>query len=224
MPVKPIAVALLFILAAGVLTAQSVNDALRQEAERWQPDPKAVRALIARGADPNAVSADGETPLIAAVTVVGGDNLAAMRVLLASGADPNVRAGNTTALCEAIANSSSGPLSSDDMVVLLLRHGADPNLRCRLGDPPLDGAIMRRSDNQVAMLIGAGARITDLDRDGQPMIVKAAIYGPPSIIRRLLEAGADINARGRRGETALKSARNPHIAKLLRERGAREER
>ena len=77
------------------------------------------------------------------------------------------------------------------MVVLLLRHGADPNLRCQFGDPPLDGAIMRHSDNQVAMLIGAGARVNDLDRDGRPMLVKAAIYGPRSIVRRMLDAGAE---------------------------------
>jgi ankyrin repeat protein len=222
MPVKPIAVALLAMLAGGLLAAQSLNDALRAEAERWQTDPKTVRALIARGADPNAVAADGKTPLIAAVTVVGGDNLSAMRVLLASGANPNAPGREGTALCEAISNSSSSGIDKDNMVVLLLRHGADPNVRCRFGNPPLDGAIMRHSDNLVAMLIGAGARVSDLDGDGTPLIVKAAIYGPKSIVRRMLDAGADINARGRRGETALKSAKNPHIAKFMRERGARD--
>jgi ankyrin repeat protein len=222
MPVKAAAAALLFTLAAAGLVAQTANEALRNEAERWQTDRKAMRALIARGADPNAVAADGKTPLIAAVTVVGGENLSAIRVLLASGADPNLRADLTTALCEAIAHPSSPPIDKDDMVVLLLRHGADPNLRCRLGHPPLDGAIMRHSDTQVALLIGAGARVNDLDADGTPLIVKAAIYGPRSIVQRMLDAGADINARGRRGETALNSARNPPMATFLRERGARE--
>ena len=80
MPVKAMAVAVLVTLAGGALVAQSANEALRKEAAGWQADPKTMRALIARGADPNAAAADGNTPLIAAVTVVGGENVSAMRV------------------------------------------------------------------------------------------------------------------------------------------------
>jgi ankyrin repeat protein len=211
------AAALLALASALSLCAQSLDTALWEEAGRYAADPKPVRALIARGANPNGAGADGSTPLIAAVRYA---NVAAMRALLTAGADANRQANLTTALCEAIALSSATPVEVDDMVVLLLRHGANPNLRCVQGNSPLSNAILRSADFQVGVLIAAGARVDDADGNGTPLVVTAAHYGPSRIVRRLLDAGADVNARTSWGQTPLAAAKNTTIAALLLERGA----
>lgn len=208
----------LAIVLGGSLPAQSLDAALIEAAGRYAADPRTVRALIARGANPNAAGPDGSTPLMAAMQY---GELPVLRVLLGAGADPNRPVASSTVLCAAIVHGAITPEAADDLVVLLLRHGADPNLRCQQGRAPLSHAIMRHADFRVGVLIAAGARVNDADDDGTPLIVSAARYGPSPIVRRLLDAGADVNAKTRWGWTALAAATNTTIAAMLLERGAK---
>jgi ankyrin repeat protein len=62
------------------------------------------------------------------------------------------------------------------------------------------------------------------DKDGHVPLTAAAVAGDASAVRRLLEAGADANARGQSGYTALAhAARQGHleVVELLIEHGAR---
>jgi hypothetical protein len=116
--------------------------------------PKMVEYLLAHGADPNATTRDGRTPLMHAVktgwlTVVKPALIDGYRevfeALLARGADVNRRdSSGTTALMEAAANGDA------ETVELLLSHGADPTLRDARGKSAFDiaakathGAVVR---------------------------------------------------------------------------------
>ncbi len=94
----------------------------------------AVRVLLARGADANAVGRNPEryTALTGAVTARQAD---VVRELLQNGADANYRyAGGLTPLHVAAANGSS------EIARMLLEAGADPNARSDAGKTPLDFA------------------------------------------------------------------------------------
>ena len=76
---------------------------------RWQPEAQAetIAALIAAGADPNAVDRNGTAPLHRAVRTRCA---AAVRALLAGGADPNLvtKNGSTAARLAEVSSGRSG--------------------------------------------------------------------------------------------------------------------
>ncbi len=82
----------------------------------------------------------------------------------------------------------------------------------------------------LEVLISGGAQINELDDDGEAILhyaISRFIYSEarPKVVQWLLEKGADPNLRNARGETPLRLANrndNEKIAKLLRDRGAKE--
>src|SRR5262249_45138655 len=97
-------------------------------------DVKAIRTLIAHGADPGERGGvNGWPPLMHAVHK---NQQAAVKALLEGGADPNERAiGGSTALLMAAGYGATG------IVRLLLENGADPHIRDRNGDSALTLAV-----------------------------------------------------------------------------------
>jgi ankyrin repeat protein len=56
------------------------------------------------------------------------------------------------------------------------------------------------------------------------LIVVASQKGHPEVAQLLIEEGADVNAKNKQGNTALKLAlreRHPEVVKMLREAGAK---
>lgn len=95
-------------------------------------------------------------PLAAAIRYA---NIKVMRVLLDGGADVNGRSEANTPLCEAIGNSYGS--NADDMVLVLLRRKADPNLKCAQGDSP---------PNKAEVLISRGAHVNARDSKGESVL------------------------------------------------------
>jgi uncharacterized protein len=94
---------------------------------------EAVRLLLERGADPNALSTSeiAKVPPLGTAAFAGSTALA--RLLLDSGADPNVRGeGGFTALHSAAQNGD------EDLARLLLERGADAGLAAGDGRRPGD--------------------------------------------------------------------------------------
>lgn len=99
------------------------------------------------------------------------------------------------------------------------------------GKTPLMHAIGNRLFDEALSLVARGARATDADRDGwTPLHILAAMTGvfggteeDEQLARCLLEAGGDVNARNKNGDTALMIAcakANERLVRVLMEHGA----
>jgi ankyrin repeat protein len=111
-----------------------------------------------------------------------------------------------------------------DIVRLLLDHGSDPNMKVIWQDPFIfyEGWVLGflSPGERKAVFINE-ARTT---REATPLIVAAGL-GHIDIVRALLSAGADVNAKDEKGLRALTWAlMNGHtdILVLLSKHGAKE--
>ena len=116
-----------------------------------------------------------------------------------------------------------------EVVALLLRIGVDPNVKGRGDHTPLycvaSECGRETGPEVVRALVRASA---DVDACGgatrATALHMAARRGYVEIARALLDCGATVNARDRKGDTPLQRATNCRkdaVAQLLRERGAR---
>lgn len=114
------------------------------------PDPGPLcRLLVERGADADALDAQGQTPLMLACLLQKPQAVAA---LLGVGADPNFAGpDSTTALAYALRGESL------DIVAALLTARADPNQTDGGGSLPLIDAVTAGRLDQVRLLMRAGA-------------------------------------------------------------------
>jgi phosphatidylserine/phosphatidylglycerophosphate/cardiolipin synthase-like enzyme len=187
------------------------------------PNKEEILQLIQEGADPNA-QANDRTLLMAAINV---DQIDIARALINAGADVNkvTQGGFYTALIQA---AMQGHVA---IVQLLIDAKAELDRSDQFGNTALYLTIRwgRDPKNEVAkLLIKAGA---DVNLGGDylkgrekeyggviPPIVMAAKRGNNEIVKALLAAGANPNARDRNGFTALEYAcedRNASMIKML---------
>jgi hemoglobin len=113
-----------------------------------------------------------------------------------------------------------------EVVSLLLRLGVDPNIEGR-GRTPLysvaNGCGSATGPEVVRALVQAGADVNACNgATGATALHSAARRGHAEIARALLDSGAAVNARDRKGDTPLQRAincRKQEVSRLLRERG-----
>lgn len=142
-----------------------------------------------------------------------------VRMLLAAGAEPQGAGGDGDPLL--IALQSGGDRGKRGTVIAqLLRAGADPNVRDRLGRTPLIVAIRKRNLGLARLLVAAGARVQDRDARGRSALHFAAdLHQPRELVQWLSGEGADPNARDEEGVTpgclAAASGRAGAVSALL---------
>jgi ankyrin repeat protein len=189
-----------------------------------------VKTLLAHGADVNAKASDGTTPIVVAARV---RNIEAMQAMIAAGADMRSTQTRRKLLTAAYASPGSAVsdylrsrhvtlASADDLIVPLLARqrddvarleemlaaGADPNEEVPLItlSAPTDFLTVRGDKlGAVRMLEQAGVDPTARGPRGWTALMLAAGADAPSIpvLRHLLDAGVDVNAKDDDGRSAL---------------------
>ena len=168
-----------------------LNDQTCLEQAILHDDLEAINLLLDFGADLNTPDHRGTPPIIYAVDFTRADVL---ELLLKRGADVEARDHlRHTALIQAV-NRDSIP-----MVRMLLKAGADVNATDKTGISLLMKASLANTEDMIPLLERAGAH---LDSPGDSMIA-AASNGDAIRLRKLIAAGAPVDFRGPRGETAL---------------------
>lgn len=184
----------------------------------------AVEILIEKGAEVNAITRLGETPLHEVAQrdpSKSGEAVGIAELLLKNKADPNASAQmNGTPL------HSAAHKNAVEIVVLLLKNGARP-------DTP-DGTFNRTALHEAARegyesvaeaLLKAGANINIADSFGETPLLSAVEKNRAEFVEFLIKNGADVNAHSsyKPSPLSLSIQRGfTRIAELLRAHGAKE--
>jgi ankyrin repeat protein len=192
-----------------------------------------VRLLLSHGADVNAATKRGRTALLVAALSDGSAEI--VRLLLEKGADPKaVDAFKTTTLRGAAIGNDT------ETMRLLMEAGVDVNAADFPGITPLMMAAGWNGNlPAVSLLLAHGAKVNAVSAPvmGLPSkngpsefgkltaLLMAAPFGPPELIGKLMEAGADVNAKDVRGMTPLMLAvatdrQDNGVIRMLLEHGA----
>jgi ankyrin repeat protein len=139
-------------------------------------DAAVMEVLIKAGADPKRANPQGETPLMAASH---SGSLPAVRLLLARNVDLNA----TDTVQGQTALMRAGAEGHLDVVDALLKAGADPNRQAR---------ITELTDRKNA----------DHPTGGFTALMWAARNGDESVVRRLVEGGANLSLKNGDGASA----------------------
>ena len=225
--------------------------------EQWTPlhvlcmqssDVDMVECLLTAGADINALTDKGATPLILACE---NEKLEIVKALIKHKADSSVRTGRYTALqretakdhhhivhllltCGVDINQKTelgetslylaSKLGNTSSLKVLLSEGADVNMPRDNGFTPLLIATVNDKPNCVEALVKSGANLnTQSEMTGATALNVAASSGHQVCLKILLDARADLNTKNERGGTALYMAcQNKHetCLQMLIEAGA----
>ena len=101
---------------------------------------------------------------------------------------------------------------------LMLRHGADPDVRDDERNTPLHVAAGKGDADMMAALLDGGADVEAREVDGATPLFFAVLSGRLAAVRLLLSRGADASATRAEGGTPLDAARElgfKHVARLL---------
>ena len=175
------------------------------------PDLEKVRLLLARGANVNAQSETGRTPLLVAAAYPG--TAAVLRLLVDRGADLRAQdRGGVTALALAVRSADI------EVVRFLVERGLDPDAL----NPAARRAGFARYDLPTTEYL-----MSKLQSPTPDILITAAAWQPSALVSRWINQGGEVNAKN-----AAQYDRNPLLAavtseaagaemlKLLLERGA----
>lgn len=206
------------LLAAGADVNAAGGTALQSAACAGRTE--CVRVLLAAGADVNA--GDGAALRGAA----GAGHLSCVRELLKAGADVNAQSQKGhTALMEASLRGYT------DCVKELLAHGADPNAENKDGESALGHACVGGRIPCVKLLLEQKPDVGKLNAAmcAACEIMPQVMYNGrqskaefAEIIHLLQEAGADVNAEDKWGQTPMKSLKIDEFKEILRAAGGKE--
>lgn len=156
-----------------------------------------VTLLLAAGADPNAVDSSGLTPLMCAAWM-GREAVVAPLVKAGARLDATGREAGFTALH--LAATAPG---REHVVTALLQAGADPNVADANGRTALHQAAIHGAVGVARVLIQGGAAMIPDSNGTTPLMSAILSTSRSEIVRFLVEAGADVNARDKYGRTPL---------------------
>lgn len=145
---------------------------------------------------------------------VVADDTAAAEEILSAGVNANIPNGKAGVPMPILFCHSA------EMLRVLIRHGARVNVtrNTESGETPLRNAVEQMDTEMVRVLLAAGAEPNFPSGKTQPLHVADDL----SLVRLLVEAGADVNAENHVGFRPLELTRQPDIREYLRAHGATE--
>lgn len=162
-----------------------------------QHAPEIVRSLLSRGANVNSPEKEGYTPLNALFWPWEGGNV----------------------------DSPSVTKANMELLKILLAADADREERL-VGATPLMAATMHNEPGRLQILLDSGANIEATTSNGETPLMIACHLRRSTIVRRLLDSGADPNHHPVDFSTSplniAQSNRNADIVDALKSHGARE--
>jgi N-acyl-D-amino-acid deacylase len=156
---------------------------------------ESAKVLIDAGADVNAKSNIGGTPLLTAAAYPG--NAPLLRLMLERGAELQTSVFGATALILAALTGDA------DSIALLLKKGSDPNAPGPGGFSALHFAVMRGDRRMVQLLIDAGVNVKIRTSKEEDALERYGFWNDPALVRMLLERGIDPARKDARGHNAL---------------------
>ena len=192
-----------------------------------------IRDALMAGADVNVRNARGMTPLMYFT-----DKPKITRMLLNAGVDLNAQDnyGETAlmmAVCGGYGATDGLEIDYAKVVEMLFKAGADVNIKdIRSGRLLLELVmiyiIWYSHDPEVFKILFDvidKARTVDVDArdsDGETLLMRYVQHSKPhpDLIRGLIKVGADVNAKGKRGRTALMWVNTPEVTEMLLTAGA----
>jgi ankyrin repeat protein len=197
---------------------------LMAAAERGQLDR--VRELLASGAEVDARIAANITALALAA---GRGHYEVVKVLLKAGANPNIIGGTFHGGPFAIWMFALNRCNKDWLEIFqaMLDAGVGINPQMGIYLSPLGDAIHDDDAVMVKAILMKGADVNLTDPEtGETPLMFAARYSTARVVQVLLKSGAEINARDRKGKTALTFASenldSRDIIELLKRHGAKQ--
>ncbi len=190
---------------------------VRSNPDARKPDrSKLLRVLLKKGADPNATDETGHTAIqfVACEMFPGRDEEnEGQKKLIAILLEHGGKLDFFSAVATGDESVVTRMLKEDPLRVNSNGPNAFPVLHC---------AVSRDYRNIVDLLLNAGANVeirNESDETGEgngTALHIAAIWGRDEIAKRLIEAGADVNARGRLKRTPLHDAARSANVQMMR--------
>jgi uncharacterized protein len=166
---------------------------------------RTVRQLLAKGFDPNALSAKGDVALVVAMKEDAPKVAAALLAHPQIQLDAANQAGETALMMAALRGNEEG-------VRRLLERGAAVN---RPGWTPLHYAASGSATALVALLLDKGADIEAPSPNGTTPLMMAARYGNQESAVLLLSRGAKARSTNQAGLNAIEFARGAGRDRLV---------
>jgi len=164
--------------------------------------PKVIRALIDAGANINAKNEkDGRTPLMIAATSANNTEIIDILIKAGSKIEEKDKYGYTP-LMLALKYNYANP----DIAISLIKYKADVNATlAENSSTPLIialGESIVTKPKVIQALIDYGAGVNAKDISAMTPLMDAAKYSTEEVVKILLKAGADLNAKDKNGKSA----------------------
>lgn len=163
-----------------------------------------ARLLVQNGADVREYCLSDRSPLsLALLNLPYGTDIKIFEFFLKNGAEPNEEFDFGDGIITTNLNLAVS-MKNYQAVELLLRYGADPNIRDSKGRTALMYAVLTDKD-VLDVLLHYGADPDICDPEGRTALMLSVIDGDSEdgIIQSLLEAGANPDIQDSKGQTAL---------------------
>lgn len=202
--------AVVLLMTLGAAMSQSDDYRLIKAVE--QGDAPAVASMLKAGMNVDVRNERRQTALLVATHA---NNVAIARVLIEAGADVNAK--------DDIQDSPylyAGARGHLEILKLTLAHGADLRSTNRYGGTALIPASERGHVETVDTLISAGVDVNHVNNLGWTALLEAIILsdgGPKhvQIVKRLVDAGADVELADRDNVTPIEHAQNRGYTEIV---------